>query len=64
MCEIYNVVRWGRQRRGEQNNHVRRLDNNRLVEIAETKLTGCPPDTWQLISQEQYQKQYLPVKQP
>lgn len=62
-CETQDVVRWVRQRRRNWNEHVTRMDNDRIVKIARNlkprgaRLPGRPRkrwrDSWQSISQEQ-----------
>lgn len=64
-CEVQDVVRWGRQRRRQWHDHVRRMDENRLPKIALVgrpagkRPLGRPPkrwkDSWQSTSQDMLQ---------
>ena len=63
ICEVEDIVRWGRQRRRFWNEHVSRMDQSRVVRIARdsipqgSRLPGRPPkrwkDSWQSTSQEE-----------
>ncbi|XP_056635444.1 uncharacterized protein LOC130444373 [Diorhabda sublineata] len=62
-CGIQDIVRWGRQRKRQWYNHVRRMDENRLPRIVPlgSRPPGRPPkrwkDSWQSTSQEKMQRQ-------
>ncbi|XP_056643880.1 uncharacterized protein LOC130449860 [Diorhabda sublineata] len=66
-CGIKDIVRWGRQRKRQWYNHVRRMDENRLPRIVlennspGSRPPGRPPkrwkDSWQSTSQEKMQRQ-------
>ncbi|XP_044760224.1 uncharacterized protein LOC123317680 [Coccinella septempunctata] len=65
-CGIQDIVRWGRQRKRQWYNHVRRMDENRLPRIVlenppGSRPPGRPPkrwkDSWQSTSQEEMQRQ-------
>jgi endonuclease/exonuclease/phosphatase family metal-dependent hydrolase len=62
-CDVQDVVRWGRQRRRQWNEHVRRMDAGRLAKITlqgvptGKRPPGRPPkrwrDSWSSVSQEE-----------
>ncbi|XP_056635502.1 uncharacterized protein LOC130444404 [Diorhabda sublineata] len=64
---MQDIVRWGRQRKRQWYNHVRRMDENRLPRIIlennppGSRPPGRPPkrwkDSWQSTSQEKMQRQ-------
>ncbi|XP_056635477.1 uncharacterized protein LOC130444396 [Diorhabda sublineata] len=64
---IQDIVRWGRQRKRQWYNHVRRMEENRLARIVlennppGSRPPGRPPkrwkDSWQSTSQEKMQRQ-------
>ncbi|XP_060534516.1 uncharacterized protein LOC132706935 [Cylas formicarius] len=66
-CGIQDIVRWGRQRKRQWCNHVKRMDENRLSRIVlknnrpGPRPPGRPPkrckDSWQSTSQEKMQRQ-------
>ncbi|XP_056637716.1 uncharacterized protein LOC130445851 [Diorhabda sublineata] len=66
-CGIQDIVRWGRQRKRQGYNHVRRMDETRLPRIVlENDPPGSRPpgrlpkrwkDSWQSTSQEKMQMQ-------
>lgn len=66
-CGIQDIVRWGRQRKRQWYNHVRRMDENRLPRLVlennppGSRPPGRPPkrwkDSWQSTSQEKMQRQ-------
>ncbi|XP_057653819.1 uncharacterized protein LOC130892419 [Diorhabda carinulata] len=66
-CGIQDIVRWGRQRKRQWYNHVRRMDENRFPRIVlENDPPGSRPpqrlpkrwkDSWQSTSQEKMQRQ-------
>ncbi|KYQ46837.1 hypothetical protein ALC60_14128, partial [Trachymyrmex zeteki] len=61
-CNIQDIVRWGRERRRNWNQHISRMNRDRLVKIARdgkpkgSRLPGRPPkrcrDSWTSVSQE------------
>ncbi|XP_056646891.1 uncharacterized protein LOC130451715 [Diorhabda sublineata] len=66
-CGIQDIVRWGRQRKRQWYNHVRRMDENRLPRIVlEINPPGSRPsrrppkrwkDSWKSTSVEKMQRQ-------
>ncbi|XP_056641945.1 uncharacterized protein LOC130448553 [Diorhabda sublineata] len=66
-CGIQDIVIWGRQRKRQWYNHVRRMDENRLPRIVlennppGSRPPGRPPKrwkySWQSTSQEKMQRQ-------
>lgn len=52
MCEVQDVVRWGRQRRRGWNQHINRMSGDRLVKISRDgnppgkRPRGRPPKRW------------------
>ncbi|XP_057662518.1 uncharacterized protein LOC130897602 [Diorhabda carinulata] len=64
-CGIQDIVRWGRQRKKQWYNHVRRMDENRKIVLENnppgSRPPGRPPrrwkDSWQSTSHEKIQRQ-------
>jgi len=65
-CGVQDIIRWGRQRKGYWNAHMRRMEEGRLPRIAlegkpiGKRAPGRPPkrwkESWQSTSQELIQR--------